>query len=63
VVVAPLTLLASAAAGIQPDSITIAPNGQHAVAANEAEGTGIGNNGGDGSSRIAARSTVCVVGQ
>ena len=43
------TLLASAAAGIQPDSIAIAPNGQHGVVANEAEGTAIGNNGGDGS--------------
>lgn len=43
------TLLASAATGVQPDSIAIAPNGRHAVVANEAEGTAVGNNGGDGS--------------
>ena len=41
--------LASAPVGIQPDSIAIAPNGQHAVIANEAEGLGIGQNGGPGS--------------
>jgi DNA-binding beta-propeller fold protein YncE len=41
--------LASAAVGIQPDSIAIAPNGQHAVIANEAEGVGIGQHGGPGS--------------
>ena len=41
--------LASAPVGIQPDSIAIAPNGQYAVVANEAEGVGIGLNGGDGS--------------
>jgi DNA-binding beta-propeller fold protein YncE len=44
--------LASAAVGIQPDSIAIAPNGQHAVIANEAEGVGIGQNGGPGSISI-----------
>ncbi|MGH7704222.1 MAG: ExeM/NucH family extracellular endonuclease, partial [Gemmatimonadales bacterium] len=41
--------LASALVGIEPDSIAIAPNGQHAVVANEAEGTGIGQNGDAGS--------------
>ena len=41
--------LASAPAGIQPDSIAIAPNGQHAVIANEAESPGVGQNGGEGS--------------
>jgi hypothetical protein len=46
------TLIASAPAGIQPDSIAIAPNGQHAVIANEAEGTGIGAGGGPGSVSI-----------
>ena len=45
-------LLASAPVGIQPDSIAIAPNGQYAVIANEAEGTGVGNNGGAGSISI-----------
>jgi uncharacterized protein len=35
--------------GIQPDSIAIAPNGQYAVIANEAEGTGTGADGGPGS--------------
>src|SRR4029453_5078454 len=35
--------------GIQPDSIAIAPNGQYAVVANEAEGFGVGNDGGPGS--------------
>ena len=43
------TFLASALVGIQPDSIAIAPNGQYAVIANEAEGVGISQNGGDGS--------------
>jgi uncharacterized protein len=42
-------LLDSAPVGIQPDSIAIAPNGRYAVVANEAEGTGIGQNGCDGS--------------
>lgn len=41
--------LASASVGIQPDSIAIAPNGQYAVVANEAEGTRLSQNGGDGS--------------
>jgi len=41
--------LDSAPAGIQPDSIAIAPNGQYAVVANEAEGVAIGNDGGPGS--------------
>lgn len=36
-------------AGILPDSIAIAPNGQWAVIANEAESTGVGEDGGDGS--------------
>jgi len=45
-------LLDSAAVGIQPDSVAIAPNGQYAVVANEAEGTGIGANGGAGSLSI-----------
>jgi DNA-binding beta-propeller fold protein YncE len=40
--------LGSAAVGIQPDSIAIAPNGQYAVVANEAEGVGT-TTGGDGS--------------
>ena len=44
--------LASAAVGIQPDSIAIAPNGQHAVIANEAESPGIGQDGGPGSLTI-----------
>ena len=44
--------LGSAPVGIQPDSIAIAPNGQHAVVANEAEGIGIGQNGGAGSLSI-----------
>lgn len=44
--------LASAEAGIEPDSIAIAPNGQHAVVANEAEGVAIGQNGGAGSISI-----------
>jgi DNA-binding beta-propeller fold protein YncE len=46
------SFLASATVGIQPDSIAIAPNGQHAVVANEAEGVGIGQNGGPGSLSI-----------
>ena len=45
-------LLASAALGIQPDSIAIAHNGQYAVVANEAEATGLGQNGGNGSLSI-----------
>jgi DNA-binding beta-propeller fold protein YncE len=45
-------LLASAPLGIQPDSVVISPNGQYAVVANEAEGTGIGGNGGAGSLSI-----------
>jgi DNA-binding beta-propeller fold protein YncE len=45
-------LLASATVGIQPDSIAIAPNGQYAVVANEAEGTGVGLSGGPGSLSI-----------
>jgi DNA-binding beta-propeller fold protein YncE len=44
--------LASAVVGIQPDSIAIAPNGQHAVIANEAEGVGLGQHGGPGSISI-----------
>ena len=42
-------LLATATVGIQPDSIAIAPNGQYAVVANEAEGVAVGNDGGVGS--------------
>jgi DNA-binding beta-propeller fold protein YncE len=44
--------LGSAPVGIQPDSIAIAPNGQYAVVANEAEATGVGQNGGSGSMSI-----------
>ncbi len=44
--------LAAAAVGIQPDSIAIAPNGQHAVVANEAEGVALNQNGGAGSLSI-----------
>ena len=44
--------LASAAVGIQPDSIAIAPSGQYAVIANEAEAPGPGQNGGSGSLSI-----------
>lgn len=44
--------LASAPVGIEPDSIAIAPNGQYAVVANEAEGVTIGDNGGNGSLSI-----------
>ena len=43
------TFIVSATTGIQPDSVDIAPNGQYAVIANEAEASGQGNNGGDGS--------------
>lgn len=43
------SFLAGATVGIQPDSIAIAPNGQHAVVANEAEAVGIGQDGGEGS--------------
>lgn len=43
------TLLASAPAGIQPDSIVIGPGGRYAVVANEAEGVAVGNDGGAGS--------------
>jgi uncharacterized protein len=46
------TLLDSAPVGIQPDSIAISPNGQHAVIANEAEAPGLGANGGPGSISI-----------
>jgi DNA-binding beta-propeller fold protein YncE len=42
----------SALLGVQPDSIAISPNGQYAVVANEAEGSAIGNNGGNGSLSI-----------
>jgi uncharacterized protein len=44
--------LDSAPVGIQPDSISISPNGQYAVVANEAESTGIGQSGGPGSLSI-----------
>ena len=44
--------LTSASVGIQPDSIAIAPNGEHAVVANEAEGTGVAGNGGNGTLSI-----------
>ncbi len=43
------TFIASASAGIQPDSVAISPNGQYAVIANEAEGFAVGDNGGPGS--------------
>ena len=46
------TFLAAAPVGIQPDSIAIAPNGQYAVVANEAEGVGVGLDGGPGSISI-----------
>jgi len=46
------TFLDSAPVGIQPDSIAIAPNGQYAVVANEAESGGIGLDGGPGSISI-----------
>ena len=42
-------LLASVPVGIQPDSIAISPNGRHALVANEAEATGLNQNGGPGS--------------
>jgi uncharacterized protein len=45
-------LLASASVGIQPDSVVISHNGQYAVIANEAEGTGVADNGGPGSLSI-----------
>ncbi|MEY4176330.1 MAG: hypothetical protein RI900_3495 [Actinomycetota bacterium] len=41
--------LAAADAGVQPDSIKISPDGDHAVVANEAEGFAVGNDGGAGS--------------
>lgn len=43
------SLLQAENAGTLPDSVAIAPNGQWAVVANEAEGTGTGANGGEGS--------------
>lgn len=43
------TLLDLAPVGTQPDSIAIAPSGQYAVVANEAEGTGRDDDGGAGS--------------
>ena len=46
------TLLATATAGIQPDSVAIGPGGRHAVVANEAEGVGPGDAGGPGSITI-----------
>jgi uncharacterized protein len=52
------SFLGGAALGIQPDSIAIAPNGQHAVVANEAEGVPpagggtVGSDGGEGSISI-----------
>ena len=46
------SFIASGLVGIQPDSIAISPNGQHAVIANEAEAAGEGLNGGDGSVSI-----------
>jgi DNA-binding beta-propeller fold protein YncE len=45
-------LLATAAVGIQPDAIAIAPNGQYAVVANEAEAAGANDSGGAGSLSI-----------
>jgi hypothetical protein len=45
-------LLATVAVGIQPDAVAISPNGQYAVVANEAEGTGLGANGDAGSLSI-----------
>lgn len=42
-------LLDSGPVGIQPDSVVISPNGRYAVIANEAEGSGAGQNGGAGS--------------
>ena len=46
------TFIDSTDVGIQPDSIAIAPNGQYAVVANEAEGVANGNDGGAGSLSI-----------
>jgi uncharacterized protein len=46
------SFIASGLVGIQPDSIAISPNGQHAVIANEAEAAGVRLNGGDGSVSI-----------
>jgi DNA-binding beta-propeller fold protein YncE len=46
------SFIASGAVGIQPDSIAISPNGQHAVIANEAEAEDEGLNGGEGSLSI-----------
>ena len=43
------TLLGSVATGILPDSVAITPDGTKAVIANEAEGFGMGNDGGPGS--------------
>ena len=43
------TLLGSVATGLQPDSVAITPDGSKAVIANEAEGFGLGDNGGSGS--------------
>lgn len=42
-------LLCSTGAGIQPDSVAISRDGNTAVVANEAEGFGVGDNGGPGS--------------
>jgi DNA-binding beta-propeller fold protein YncE len=42
-------LLDSAPVGIQPDAVVISPNGLFAVITNEAEGSGAGSNGGEGS--------------
>lgn len=42
-------LLKTVTTGIQPDAIAISPNGDYAVIANEAEGFGAGDNGGNGS--------------
>jgi DNA-binding beta-propeller fold protein YncE len=42
-------LLDSAPVGIQPDAVVISPNGLFAVVANEAEGSGAGRSGGEGS--------------
>lgn len=41
--------LKSVTVGIQPDSIAISPDGKYAVVANEAEGSAVGDNGGNGS--------------
>lgn len=42
-------LLRTVQTGIQPDAVSISPNGRYALIANEAEGYDIGDNGGDGS--------------